>query len=335
MRMKNCHIALYVLLLATMTAHAQKLYRVSLSEFTIDTNEINFTVSEIVDARRDKNSIGIIQTGLNNKPNFAVFEKPGLAEIEQLLKTSKVFSQTHGLSLRITTLKISENTTLVKETAKAELSIDFFVPYENRYYYLNSVFTSAEPKGVDVTSKQAANIVTVVEKALILFSRQKNEADPDRSFTKEELLDPSLSLRDPLSMPIFTDQQYREGYYASFDEFVNNQPSIGIDCKIKLSNPVRAICGEKGNEILTLYGFAKDNKLYILYHRQFFELEKRNETFYFNGPTKVSKNSTNNPAEAYFGASTIAGTFIAPRGKYTAKYMVDMKTGAVRNLTGF
>src|SRR5688572_30188107 len=108
-------------------AHAQKFYQISLQDFKIERDEINFTVSELIDARRDKNSLGVIQTGINNKRNFAVFEKPGLVEIEELLKTSGLYSEHSGLCLRINSLKISENALTWKETAKAELNIDFFI----------------------------------------------------------------------------------------------------------------------------------------------------------------------------------------------------------------
>src|SRR5688572_20557113 len=143
-------VLIFMLIAAsTHRIHAQKLYQISLDDFKIDTSDIHLTVSEMVDARKDKNSLGIIQTGLNNKRNFAVFEKPGLTEIEELLKTSGLYSQHNGLSLRITALKISENALSWKETAKAELSLDFFVQHDGLYYYITSVFASAEPKGLD------------------------------------------------------------------------------------------------------------------------------------------------------------------------------------------
>jgi hypothetical protein len=315
-------------------AQAQRMYQISLSDFKIDTNDINFTVSEIIDGRKDKNSLGIIQTGLNNKRNFAVFEKPGLSEIEDLLKNSGLYSQRSGLSLRITSLKISENALSWKETAKAELNIDFFILHEDRYYYVTSVFASAEPKGLDVTGKQDENIVDVIADALIIFSRQKNEVSPDRTFTKEELLDPSVCLRDPLSMPIIKDQKFKDGYYANFEEFVANNPSIDIDCKIKFSSPVKTVCGEQVREVPTLFGFAHQNKLYILYHHQFFELEKRHNTFFFDANPRLSKNSPDDVTDNDFTASAIAGMFDSSQ-RSSFIYMLDIKTGTVKGITGF
>ena len=312
-------------------ARAQKLYQISLNDFKIDTQGIHVTVSEIIDGRKDKNSLGIIHTGLNNKRNFAVFEKPGLSEIEELLKQSGLYSQHNGLSLRITALKISESAMSWKETAKAELNIDFFIRHDGLYYYVNSVFASAEPKALDVTGQQAENIVDVIGKALTIFSKQKNEVNTARAFTRDELQDPSVSLRDPLSMPIMKDKNFKEGYYATFEEFVNNDPSIDIDCKIKFSSPVKTICGDEVTEVPTLFGFSHENKLYILYHHQFFELERKNDTFFFDANPKFSKDSADDLATA----SAFASMFESQRGNYSAIYMLDIKTGTVKGITGF
>ena len=211
-----------------LSAKAQKLYVMSLDDYLLNADEISFSVSEIFDARRDNKSLGVVQTGLSNRPRFVVFEKSGMTEVEDLLKNSGLYSADRGLAVRFTVLKISEYTTLFTETGKAEVSIDFFVPYENHYYYITSVFTSAEPEGLGVTYKQTENLVRTLEDAFIIFSNQKHEAKPDMAFTKEELLDPYLVLREPLTMPILTDKRIKDGYYASYDEFINNKPSITV-----------------------------------------------------------------------------------------------------------
>jgi hypothetical protein len=338
----NCHRQIrgkatlaILFLIASLNAQAQKLYPISLDEFILNADEINLSVSEIFDARKDNKSLGVVQTGLNNRPRFAVFEKPGMTEIEDLLKTSGLFSPDRGLAIRFTVLKISEYTTIFTETGKAEVSIDFFIRYDSLYYYITSVFSSAEPVGIGVTYKQAENLVTTFEDALIIFSKQKHEPKPDLAFTKEELSDPYLVLREPLSMPILTDKRIKEGYFASYEEFINNQPSISIDCKVKSTSPLTVKCGDVVKEVPNLYGYAHDNKLYILYHEEFHELMKRNDTFYFNGPSKISSGSSDGFSEAYSGSGGLVAPFIGSRRRPSDLYMLDMATGTARNITGF
>jgi hypothetical protein len=338
-RRKTRGIALLAILffVAFQNADAQKLYVMSFDDYLLNTDEISFSVSEVFDARKDNKSLGVVQTGLNNRPRFVVFEKPGMTEIEDLLKNSGLFSADRGLAIRFTVLKISEYTTLFTETGKAEVSIDFFVPYENHYYYITSVFTSAEPDGIGVTYKQTENLINTLEDALIIFSNQKHEAKPDMAFTKEELLDPYLVLREPLAMPILKEKRIKDGYYASYDEFINNQPSISIHCEVSSTYPATAKCGNEVTEVPNLYGYARGNKVYILYHEEFHELMKRNDTFYFNGPSKIS-GSSEGVATAYSGSGSSGGLiapFIGSRRRTSDLYMLDMSTGTARNITGF
>ena len=321
--------SLLTIILVTSNADAQKLYKISLEDLKLDPQNIRFTVSEVLDARRDKNSVGIVQLGFNNKPVFATFETPGLTEVEQLIKNSGMYDRERGLSIRVTTLKISELTGLSRETAKAQLSIDFFIRYEGLYYYISTIFAAPEPNGMDVTDQQASNIVDAIQHAFVLFSKQNKEAQPDHSFTMEELLEPSLAFRDPTSMPIMNDSKFKDGYYASFEEFVNNSPSIDIGCNVIFDSPISVVCGDEEKEASTLYGFAKDNKLYILLHQEFFELEKKNDTFFFKGPQKFAQSASKRIAEYYLGAPRLIN------GRYSELYMIDMRTGTVRSITGY
>jgi hypothetical protein len=125
------------------------------------------------------------------------------------------------------------------------------------------------------------------------------------------------------------DTKFKDGYYASFEEFVNNKPSISIDCEVKFDSTVTVVCGDKEKEAPALYGFAKDNKLYILLHQEFFELERRHDTFFFRGPQKSAQSASKRIAEYYF---------MTPRlnsGRYHELYMIDMRSGWVRSITGY
>lgn len=338
-RSRNRGIALLAILffVTFFSANAQKLYVMSLDDYLLNADEITFSVSEIFDARKDNKSLGVVQTGLNNRPRFVVFEKPGMTEIEDLIKNSGLYSADRGLAIRFTVLKISEYTTLFTESGKAEVSIDFFVPFEGHYYYITSVFTSAEPEGLGVTYKQTENLVRTLEDAFIVFSNQQHEAKPEMAFTKEELLDPYLVLREPLTMPILTERRIKDGYYASYEEFINNEPSISINCDVDPEYPASITCGNAVKQVPNLYGYARGNKVYILYHNSFHELIRRNDTFYFNGPSKFSGTS-DSVAQAYSSTGTSGGLlapFIGSRRSAHDLYMLDMATGTARNITGF
>jgi len=172
-------------------ANGQNLFTISLEKFLINKDSVPFKIAEVVDGRRDKKVIGIIQLGLNNRKDIAVFEKPGLQEIENLFHRSGLISQETGFVLRVSTLFISEITQTRRETAKAELVVNFFIPYQGRYYYLTSIYTTVEPNGIDVTRTHGANIVSVVEKSLTQLSSSLNSIDAAKSYTRENLYAPN------------------------------------------------------------------------------------------------------------------------------------------------
>jgi hypothetical protein len=281
-RRMKCYLAGLFLLLLSINGGTQDLFTISLKKFNIDPAGITLRVSEIIDARKDKKVIGIIQLGLKNRKDLAVFEKPGLQEIEELLNRSNLLSNEKGLVIRISKLTISEITGAWKETGRAELSIDVFIAHENHYYYISSVYASVDPGGMDVTREHPANIAKVFEKAFIQFSSRGNKVNADESFLLEDLTDPDQNFRNVSSMPIVTETKYTEGYYKTFDEFVKNVPSIDVKCKIKTGRFTTIKCGDK-EEPVSIYGYSKDNQLFVLFYHNFYLLEKGKMDFSFEG----------------------------------------------------
>jgi len=316
------------------TANGQSLFTISLERFSINKDSIPFKIAEVVDGRRDKKVIGIIQLGLNNRKEIAVFEKPGLQEIENLFQRSGLISRETGFVLRVSKLFISEITQTWKETAKAELAVDFFIPYQGRYYHLTSIYTTVEPNGLDVTQTHGANIVSVVEKSLAQLASGLNSMDEAKSYTRENLDDPQFSFRDIDSMPIIQTDQYKDGYYTTFDEFLNNAPSLDITCKAKLGAKPKIKCGDK-EESINLYGYAKDNQLYVLFHQRFYPLEKTDNGFFFRGPDEISPRVTSDMTTGWIAAGALGGGLAASSHKYQALYYIDLRDGSIKNRTGF
>lgn len=330
--MKNYTPLLFFAVLS-ITTYGQDLFTISLEKFSIKRDSIPFKVSEVIDGRKDKKIIGIIQLGLSNRKDFAVFEKPGLQEIEDLMGRSGLISKENGLVMRVSKLYISEITQTWKETAKAELSVDFFILQQNDYYYLTSIYTTAEPNGVDVTREHASNIVTVLKKSLTQFTSRMSKIDQAESFTREELMDPTYGFRNVSTMPIVQATQYKDGYYTTFDEFVNNEPSLDIQCKIKLGANPKIKCGDK-EESTGIYGFAKDNQLYVLFHQHFYLLEKNKNGFFFQGPRETSSRAMGDLAKGWVTAGALGGGLGFSSHQYNAFYSIDLSSGSIKNATG-
>jgi hypothetical protein len=129
-------------------------------------------------------------------------------------------------------------------------------------------------------------------------------------------------------MEIVNTAEYKEGYYASYEEFINNAPSIGLDCQVKPGNTTVVKCGDQ-QEPVNVYGYAKANELYILFHHDFYRLKKDNEGFVFRGPKEISTKDVSN----YYKSMVAARQVGEKRGHYST-YRIDLSTGSIHNTAG-
>jgi hypothetical protein len=190
------------------------------------------------------------------------------------------------------------------------------------------VYATVDPGGMDVTREHPANIVKVIEKAFIQFSSRADKVNADESFLLEDLTDPSQIFRDVSSMPVLRETKYRAGYYRTFDEFVTNAPSIDIECKIKTGASPQIKCGDK-EEAGSIYGYSKDNQLFVLFHHNFYLLEREGDGFFFRGPREFSSKDI---TDTYNGVIARTRT---ERAGYNAIYTIDLTTGGINNTNGF
>jgi len=109
-----------VFIVCGFASKCQDTCKISLGKFSIKSKIISVKITEIVDARKDKNTLGIVQVGSHNQKDAASFYLPGLQEVEELLSRSDLVSS-GGFLMRFRNLAISEFTDAGKENFKAEL----------------------------------------------------------------------------------------------------------------------------------------------------------------------------------------------------------------------
>jgi hypothetical protein len=265
-------------------ASGQGIFNVSLGKTKIKKDSIHFTVGEIIDARHDQKVIGVIQRRVTNRKALAMPVKPGLTEIEDLLKRSGVFEQEKGLAIRVSRFQISEITRRWEEVAKTELSLDLFVKRENKYYYITSTYATVELDGTDVTAYHVDNIVACVQKGLAQLAAKENVAQTKKAFVRTQLENPDLTFWNVSHMPIVTASKYADGFYASYEEFVNNTPSIDIGCRVKVGEMHKVKCGTTEEKVNSIYGYAKEIKFTSFTTRIFISWKRKTWDFIFSAP---------------------------------------------------
>jgi hypothetical protein len=308
-------------------------HSISLDNYSVFTDTIPMRFRSVVDARREGNAIGFVQIGLMNKKMLAVLAKPGLQEITALLSRSNLIDNQSSVVMRVSRIHVSEIVKKLEERSKAEVNLDFFVELNGLYYFMGSEYGTSEDSGLETTDTHPRNIVVAFEQAILRFWQRPLNADDSIGYSAEEVKDPEMIFRRASDIPIVNAMKYVDGFYRSFDEFINNSPSIALKCKIKVGGEKAIVrCGDDEDESIDgVYGLAHNNVLYLYFHDNFFPLEKRRDCFYFTGPKVWGDTSRQTNAWIIGGA---IGAMIAESSMYNTVYKLDPVTGVIHAVNG-
>ena len=191
------------------------------------------------------------------------------------------------------------------------------------------MYSTVESQGGDVTLTHADNIFSVIENALIQFSGKANEIGSEQPYRRDELADPTQHFRFMENLPIVTAERFNEGYFTNFDEFLLNKPTLSLHCDVKINSTPVVKCGNDEKRI-NVYGYAKDNQLYIAFHQKFYPVERINDEFFFYGPREI----TGKDIEDTYKAMIVPGQLGSKKG-HTAQYKIDLLTGSIEMESGF
>lgn len=324
-----------VLIFFSVLVFAQKLHTISLSEEQFRLDDQQFQIVQLIDGREDKTTIGWVQTGMLNSQRWAVFERPFEMELAAFLQNNLDTSGMHQpVLVRVNQLYISEQTKATTETAKAEVSLDFFLAEaDGHYYYISSTYGTAEVKGMDVTRKHPANLARAFANALQRFSENGGPAVVDRNehFWLDEIKRGETIEIDYSQIAIFNTPAPQDGIYVSFEDFRDHRPTITENYIIKAGNKTKAWMvdqhtGRKERIREDVYAIVQDNQPYILFHRAFYPLKKDEHGFFFTGPHIPDQAAVTTGAVL---GGAIGGAIAASASGGKKEYAVDLSNGSI------
>lgn len=325
-------------ILVCMGAHAQKMHTISLSAEALSPgSKLNFRVTKVIDGRRDKSNVGVVQKGMSNARRFAVFKSPVEDEILGLVSRSTQGGAGNDVILRIEYIAVSEQTRATSETAKAEVTMDIFHLTGDRARFIARKHATKESRGMEVTGHHARNIAAAIEEVLLHFNTYDFNVMPG----VEPLIMPEeiMSFRpDPVSeinAPVLLAGNYDDGIFASFEEFLDNKPSVREGYEVREGDPLKARwvddVGKKTRIRDDVYALAHKNTLYIFFNGLFYPLEKTSNKFLFTGPA-VPDNGAILAGGIMGGAigGAIAGAATAKK----TRYWIDLSNGSLQAVPG-
>ena len=253
-----------------------------------------FSITEIIDARSEKNWIGIVQKGLSNRKELARFKNDLQTEFLALINGSidKNKSLT-GLVMRVVKATINERTLLTSETANAELIVEFYMERDQQLYLLKSVASNKTSYGADVTGKHGKNISDCLEECLSQVNDHlaNGYAFESRNAVSRPLLSRVPIVTDTFSYPILTADSLQAGIYKNFIEFRNNLPTLGQNFSVKKKRndfgqyfkAQRQDLLVDGQKVENIWGYSDGQKIFIKLGEEFFEVFIEDGFFWFLG----------------------------------------------------
>ncbi|MEP7278004.1 MAG: hypothetical protein ABI813_05125, partial [Bacteroidota bacterium] len=189
-------------------------------------------------------------------------------------------------------------------TSGIDLSVEFYLKSGTDYYPLyryDSVICEAM-----TVSEHATEFV---EEALRVSIQKLQQMDAiaaailrRRTFSLAAI---NQHNRDAFNIPALTDTVLRAGVYLDFDEFKNNNPSLGdfMLQKDRLTD-ILYVRHPDGSEFVArnVWGYCDGSHAYVQAGDNFFLLQRMENAFYIFGAKKISRNETaTSGAAAYQG----------------------------------
>ncbi|QHT70581.1 hypothetical protein GXP67_29975 [Rhodocytophaga rosea] len=327
------------------SASAQ-VHGVSLSKQTFVLPGRKFYISDIIDARIDKNNIGWVRKGLTNTKMEADLKKRFKPELMDFFNRNlPPYTNLQPVIVKVLKFQITEHNGAATESAKAEIVIDFIYKQEDNYYNLFRGIGVTKSGNLDVTLMHADNIRSALVQCLTQFVNEDIEHYLERASVSnwEEISKDFIATLETHQYPILTDSVLKKGIYQRFSDFRNNSPVTAPNLVMEqVSREAKHLqhiyevkpylLDEKGNRksLKNVWGFSDGENLYIYHDKDYFLMDRSGGTyaFYAFGPTQT--NYTAITAGAVMGGLVGAVAIGAATQKSTqAEYILDMITGHV------
>ncbi|MEJ7646095.1 MAG: hypothetical protein WKF87_15985 [Chryseolinea sp.] len=266
---------------------------ISLSDKRAAIKNPKFYISEIIDARSNKEIVGIVQRGINNKPVIAQLKSGFQDEVRKCLtEFLQPKTDRSPLIIRVLKLNVFERTLLTSETAIAELVVEFFKNTDWGLILVKSAGSTIMSNGLDVTRSHGRNIELCFADCLSQVNTVLSEqllASASTIAYKELFKTPDVL--DKYEYPIVDDTLLVKGVYKNFIEFRDNAPGITSDFSIKEKanytgaayDATRGVVKTLDGKVSNVWGYSDEKRIFIKLGEEFFEVFEEDGIFWFEG----------------------------------------------------
>lgn len=215
-----------------------KVAHISLPDPNINPDEktattINISGIQIINAVGDSSLLGYVQTGMFNRWKPAAFDKPFTEYLQSYVdqRYQSIYKKDAApLLLVIQEIRIGERTFSMSERSFLHFkALSFAGDNSGKYTQIGSLDTILTKGGMDVTHKHGENIVAALQ---ILLAR--NPVQTQETYTLDEVKEKTAAR---LHVPGLQEKVHPDGIYLTFQEFLDDKPSI-TDAEYEMENNI-------------------------------------------------------------------------------------------------
>lgn len=237
---------------------------------------------QIVPVCADTFHLGYVQVGMANKRIAAVPDKPLTAFLQDYADGTwgqRYTANGARLLWVVKDLRVSERTRGMGEKAFVRLKAAVFLAADQQHYRQVALVDTILMKGggMDATGKHGRNIAAALE--LLLYASNSPAADTGALLSEAQVL---AAGNERFNAPVYLTQHYSEGVYRTYQEFLNNTPSVAqFEMKTKRRKvQVFAVNADSSRALIEApWGICKGDELYKYEKGILVPIERKDNAF--------------------------------------------------------
>ncbi len=317
-------ILIFILLIMNLSLSAQKVHKISLTPKK-SINDTDFSITKIIDNRVNKDNIGNVRKGMNNKNVSASFDKS--FELEILFAMSKIVPRKKEhteIGMLFHNFNITEIITNTKETGHCFIEMEFVQEIDSVLYSLGYFEVEVSNSGLDVTNSHGNRIVKALKQCVDEF-RETDWRNNKSKFVFEEPKDAVFNYNE---IP-------KKGMYQSFNKMALNEPYSEEDLTFETKSAKKFTHYypklADGKLRRKTYFISDGKDVYIKasqysYGKYFTKVLDKGRYYYFEDKVQ----DYNTAAAAAFG---LAGALISSASNTVKPYILDTDDGKIYTLS--
>ncbi len=256
---------------------------------------INSSIGNIrlFQAMPDSSIFGYVQKGMGNRLVLAGPKKSITEDLQAyILEQYKEQFQPGGAELLIVIkdIRINERTFAMKERAYIHFLADSWISLNNdgKYLFASTLDTIFKTGGMDVTASHGKNIAKSLN-ALISKAADNYSAEATNALLYEEVEE---QVRKRLDVPLLREETYKPGLYATYDEFLQNNPSIDtyrMETSKKTGIRFFTAYGSESEKEVNPWGLSKNGELYVYHDKNLVPIERYQNSFVISAYVEARK----------------------------------------------